>query len=165
MLKEFDIEKLNKNPFELIGKDWMLIAAGDKNKHNMMTASWGTMGVLWNKKIATIFIRPTRYTLDFVEKNDYFSLNVMTDKKVYNICGSKSGRDIDKTKACNLTPIFLDNTVFFEESELVIVCKKIYISALDNNNFLDPEIEKNYPQKDYHKIFVGEIIKAYKNEK
>ncbi len=164
MLKEIDIEKINTNPFELIGKEWMLIAAGNQSKHNMMTASWGTLGVLWNKNIATVFIRPSRYTLGFVENNDYFSLNFPIDRKVHSICGNKSGREIDKTKACNLTPVFSDNTVYFQESRLVIICKKIYFSTLDNSNFLNPDIEKNYPKKDYHKIFIGEIIKAYKNK-
>lgn len=164
MLKEFDIEKLNENPFKLIGKEWMLIAAGGNNKHNMMTASWGSFGVLWNKNIATVFIRPSRYTLSFIENNDCFSLNFPIDKKIHGICGSKSGRDINKTKACNLTPIYLDNTVYFEESRLVVICKKIYSSELDYSKFLDSEIEKNYPNKDYHKIFIGEIVKAYKNE-
>lgn len=164
MLKEFDVENLNNNTFELIGKEWMLVAAGDNIKHNMMTASWGSLGVLWNKKIVTVFIRPTRYTLEFVENNDYFSLNFPIDRKVHGICGSKSGRDIDKTKASNLTPIYSDNTVYFQESKLVFICKKIYSSVLECSKFLDSEIEKNYPNKDYHKVFIGEIVKAYKNE-
>lgn len=164
MLKELDIQNFNENPFTLIGDKWMLIAAGDTNGHNMMTASWGTLGVLWGKNIATVFIRPTRYTIEFIEKFDYFSLNFPINRSVHNICGSKSGRDIDKTKECKLTPVFKNNTVFFEESEFVLICKKIYHSKLIKDNFLVPEIEKNYMGKNYHKIFVGEIMKIYKNE-
>ncbi|HEY8443832.1 MAG TPA: flavin reductase [Clostridia bacterium] len=163
MLKEFRLKEFNKNPFDLIGNQWMLIAAGDQNKHNMMTASWGTLGVLWNKNVAIVFVRPTRYTCEFIEKHDYFSLNFPLDKKVHNICGSKSGRDIDKTKACNLTPVFADGTVYFKESEMALICKKIYKTELDSKMFLAPEIEKLYPLKDYHKVFIGEIVKAYKN--
>lgn len=162
MLKEFDLLSLDKNPFDLIGKQWMLIAAGDKEKHNMMTASWGTLGVLWNKNIAVIFVRPIRYTFEFLEKHEYFSINFPIDSKVHDICGGKSGREIDKTKACNLTPIYSDGTVYFEESEMVLICKKIYATEIDPNMFLDSEIHKNYPLKDYHKVYVGEIIKAYK---
>ncbi|HHW89772.1 MAG TPA: flavin reductase family protein [Clostridiales bacterium] len=162
MLKEFDLKTLNKNPFDLIGKQWMLISAGDNKKHNMMTASWGTLGVLWNKNIAIIFVRPTRYTFEFLEKHDHFSLNFPIDSKVHDICGSRSGREIDKTKACNLTPVYSDGTVYFGESEMVIICKKIYQTNIDPDMFLDSEIQKHYPLKDYHKVYIGEIIKAYK---
>lgn len=163
MLKEFDLKDFNRSPFDLIGNQWMLIAAGDEKKHNMMTASWGTLGVLWNKNVAIVFVRPTRYTCEFMEKHDYFSLNIPTNKKVHNICGSKSGRDIDKTKACNLTPVFSNDTVYFEECEMVFICKKIYKTEFDPNRFLAPEIQKLYPLRDYHNVYIGEIIKAYKN--
>ena len=164
MLKEFDLQSLNQSPFDLIGNQWMLIAAGDSQKHNMMTASWGTLGVLWNKNIAVVFVRPTRYTYEFIEKHDYFSLNFPIDSSVHKICGSKSGRDIDKTKACNLTPVISDGTVYFEESKMVLICKKIFKTEIDPTLFLDLEIEKHYPLKDYHKVFIGEIIKAYKKD-
>ncbi len=162
MLKETNIKDLQFNPFKLIGEEWMLIAAGDEKKHNMMTASWGGLGVLWEKNVATVYIRPTRYTLNFVEKEEYFTLNFFGKNKApHKIGGSKSGRDTDKAKAAGLTAVYDNNTVYYEEAELVIVCKKLYVSQFDNKNFVDPKIEKFY-DNDYHKIFIGEIVKVLK---
>ncbi|HHT84104.1 MAG: flavin reductase [Christensenellales bacterium] len=163
MLKEFDINEFKFNPFELIGKEWMLIACGDQNAHNMMTASWGGLGVLWEKNVATVYIRPTRYTYEFVQKKDYFSLNFFGGNKApHKIGGSKSGRDIDKAKAAGLTPVFDCDTVYYKEAELVIICKKLYCGQILKENFLDDNIDKFYPLKDYHKIFIGEIVKSLK---
>lgn len=160
MLKEINISDMKFNPFSLIGDEWMLVAAGNEQKHNMMTASWGGLGVIWNKNVSTIYIRPTRYTLDFVEKEDYYSLNFFGKNKApHKIGGSKSGRDMNKAKEANLTPIFENGTVYYEEAELVIICKKLYHSVLNNQNFLDAEIESFYAEKDYHRIFIGEITK------
>ncbi|HOO22968.1 MAG TPA: flavin reductase family protein [Clostridia bacterium] len=165
MLKEIAIENLKFNPFEVIGEEWMLIAAGKIEKHNMMTASWGGMGVLWGKNVATVYIRPTRYTLEFVENEDFFSLCFFgKNKKIHEVCGSKSGRDIDKTKAANLTPATDGNGLYFEEAELVFICKKVYFDDLKIANFLDKSVEKFYPIKDYHKVFIGEIVKVLKSE-
>lgn len=162
MLKETNIKYLEFNPFKLIGEEWMLIAAGDEKKHNMMTASWGGLGVLWEKNVATVYIRPTRYTVNFVEKQEYFTLNFFGKNKApHKIGGSKSGRDIDKAKAAELTPVFENGAVYYEEAELVLVCKKLYCSEFDNKNFVDGSIEKFY-DKDYHKIFIGEITKVLK---
>ncbi|MFW5780727.1 MAG: flavin reductase family protein [Bacillota bacterium] len=165
MHKEIDIKKMKFNPFTMIGEEWMLIAAGDENDSNMMTASWGGLGVLWHKNVATAYIRPTRHTLKFVEEKEYFSLCFLGENKAaYKVCGSKSGRDTDKAKEANLTPIFENGTVYYKESRLVFICKKIYHSTLDNKNFLDESIESLYSGGDYHKIFVGEIVKVLENQ-
>lgn len=163
MLQEFDIKDFKENPFKLIGDEWMLICAGDEKAHNMMTASWGGLGVLWGKNVATVYIRPTRFTLDFVEHKQFFTLNFFgKNKSVHKICGSKSGREIDKNSVKGLSPVYVDDAVYFAEAELVLVCKKMYESDLDSKYFLDPKIEEFYPIHDYHKMFIGEIVKAYK---
>lgn len=163
MLQEIKLKDLAINPFSLINDEWMLISAGNKEKSNMMTASWGGMGVLWEKNVVTIYIRPTRYTVEFVEREDYFSLSFLGKNKApHKITGSKSGRDIDKIKATGLTPIFDENTVYYEEAELVFICKKVYHGTMSNQNFLLPELENFYGQNDYHKVFIGEIIKVLK---
>lgn len=161
MFKEIKPAEMDENVFELIGKKWMLITAGKKESFNTMTASWGGMGVLWNKNVAFCFIRPQRYTYEFVEKNDTFTLSFYSEcyRDALNLCGSKSGRDIDKAKATGLIPIFSDGGVFFEQADIVIVCKKIYFQDFDAKNFLDENIEKNYSGKDYHRMYVGEIEK------
>ncbi|NMA65759.1 MAG: flavin reductase family protein [Clostridiaceae bacterium] len=139
----------------------MLVTSGTPKNFNMMTASWGGLGVLWGKNVCYIFIRPSRYTYEFIEKNDTFSLSFFNEewRKALNICGSKSGRDIDKVKETGLTPIACkNNTVGFEQARMIIECKKLYFQDIEPDNFLDPSIMKNYPKKDFHRVYVGEII-------
>lgn len=104
--REISVEQLKDNPFTLINKDWMLITAGDAEKHNTMTASWGGVGELWGKYVSTIYIRPQRYTLEFVEREEYYSLCFFGPeyRQALSLCGSKSGRDVDKDAATGLTP-------------------------------------------------------------
>ena len=106
--REISVEQLKDNPFTLINKDWMLITAGDAEKHNTMTASWGGVGELWGKYVSTIYIRPQRYTLEFVEREEYYSLCFFGPeyRQALSLCGSKSGRDVDKDAATGLTPCF-----------------------------------------------------------
>jgi flavin reductase (DIM6/NTAB) family NADH-FMN oxidoreductase RutF len=166
MFKEIKSTEMDENVFELIGKTWMLITAGDKKSFNTMTASWGGMGVLWNKNVVFCFIRPQRYTYEFVENNDVFTLSFYSEcyRDALNLCGAKSGRDIDKAKATGLIPIYSDGGVFFEQAKIVIVCRKIYFQDIDPTNFLDENIEKNYSNKDYHRMYIGEIEKILINE-
>lgn len=151
------------NVFDMIGKRWMLVTAGSPSAFNTMTASWGGLGILWERPVAFCFIRPQRYTLGFLEKSDRYTLSFYDDekyRKALNICGSKSGRDCDKVREAGLTPAFVEGTVYFEQASLVLVCRKLAARPMDPSFFLDPAIEKYYPQKDYHKIFVGAIEKV-----
>lgn len=161
--REINIADLSFKPFELISKDWMLITSGDEQRFNTMTASWGGLGVLWHKNVATVYIRPQRYTYEFVEKNDLLTLSFFGEeyRSALTLCGSKSGRDCDKAKEAGLTPLFVDGTTAFEEANLVLVCKKLYFDDLEPKQFLDSEIEKNYAAKDYHRMYILEIVKAY----
>jgi len=165
--KNIEPTELTINPFSAIGNDWMLITAGNEQKHNTMTASWGGLGVLWGKKTAFCFIRPQRYTLEFVDNNDLFTLSIF-DHKLYkdalDICGKYSGRDIDKDEKAGITPLYTDGTVAYNEAKLIFVVKKLYRQDIDPKYFLDPSIDKNYAQKDYHKMFVGEIVKVYEKK-
>jgi flavin reductase (DIM6/NTAB) family NADH-FMN oxidoreductase RutF len=158
---------LRENPFQLIGQDWMLITAGHGKSHstfNTMTAAWGGLGILWTKPVVFCFVRPTRYTYDFMEKNECFTLSFFAEtyREALNICGTVSGRQVDKVTRAGLTPFEIQpGAVTFKESRLVLVCKKIYFQDLDSSHFLDQTIERNYPQKDYHRMYVGEITAAY----
>lgn len=159
--KSIKPQEITGNTFSLIGSDWMLVTAGTMDKFNMMTASWGGMGVLWGKNVCFIFIRPTRYTYELLEKHDKFSLSFFDNKwrNALNLCGSKSGRDIDKAKATGLIPFVGENdTIGFEQARMIIECKKIYFQDIDPANFLDPAIMRNYSQNDYHRVYVGEIL-------
>ncbi len=164
--KEVNVNNLNINPFESIGKDWMLITSGDKEKFNTMTASWGGLGVLWNKNVTFSFVRPQRYTFEFLEKNDLYTLSFFNNnyRKALTLCGKVSGRDIDKVKESKLTPKFDNGFTYFEQARLVLACKKIYTQFIDPNHFIDDKIESNYENKDYHNMYVGEIISCLVNE-
>ena len=161
--KEVSPELIKDNPFKLIGSDWMLITAGTIKNYNMMTARWGGLGVLWDKKICFCVIRPQRYTYGFMEKSQYFTLSFFEEKyrKILEFCGTKSGRDVNKTQETGLMPVE-DSTgaVYFKQARLVIVAHKIYFQQMDPACFLDPRIHENYPNKDYHRMYVGELTRC-----
>ena len=160
--KETMPELLADNPFELIGKDWMLITAGTPQSFNTMTASWGGLGVLWERKVAFCFIRPTRYTYEFVERSDTFTLSFFEERyrKALSFCGSHSGRDVDKIKKAGLTPVNKGSFVYFDESRLVLACRKLSFQDISPDHFLDQSINDLYPEKDYHRMYIGEIVKC-----
>ena len=155
-------DMLKESVFSLIGARWMLVAATDKSgKTNAMTASWGGMGVLWGKKVAFVFIRPQRYTKRFVDETDKFTLSFFDDsyKKMLGYMGKVSGKDEDKMAKSGLTVTDKDGAPVFKEASLTLVCRKIYRDTLKEENFIDKSnIEKWYPQKDYHDVYVAEIV-------
>ncbi len=159
---ETDITKVEKlNPFEKIGKKWMLITAGDEKACNMMTASWGMMGVLWQKNVATVFVRPQRYTFKFVEENEYFSISFFDEeyRKELLFMGQNSGKDVNKLENTSLNPVYDQKAPYFKEACDVLICRKIYNQFITPECFLDSEIDKEYEAKDYHKVFIGEVEK------
>jgi flavin reductase (DIM6/NTAB) family NADH-FMN oxidoreductase RutF len=161
--KEISVYDIQDNPFKLIADDWMLITAGNLEKFNTMTASWGTLGELWNKKVAFCFVRPTRYTYGFMEAADTYSLSFFAEKyrEALNFCGSHSGRNVDKMAKTGLAPLEWEGkAVYFQQARLVLICKKVYLQDLDPALFLDPVIHDAYPKKDYHRMYVGEIIRC-----
>ena len=163
--KEISVKELNENVTTLIGEEWMLVTAGDENGHNMMTASWGGIGVMWAKPVAVSVIRPQRYTKKFLDKTDRFTLSFYgDDKEIHKICGSKSGSDTDKTAETGLAPVYSDGTVYFEQARLVLVCKKLYVQPMDENCFIDKSLMKFYEEKDFHVMYVGEIEKVLVKE-
>lgn len=165
--KEMAIEEVRLNPFDKIGKEWMLITAGDQEAHNTMTASWGGLGFLWGKNVATVYIRPQRYTKSFVDTKERFTLSFYSEqyRSALNICGSKSGRDCAKETEAGLTPFSVDGTMAFEEADLILVCRKLYHQAMLPECFdVDGEDEKWYANKDYHVMYIAEIEKVYVRE-
>ncbi len=161
-MNEINALSLQKTPFEMIGKDWMLITAGNDQKYNTMTASWGGLGVLWNKNVAFAFVRPQRFTFDFLNDSEYFSLSFFGEeyREALGFCGKYSGRDVDKAKECNLTPDFDENAPFFKEAQTVVICRKLYVQQMNEESIFDESIKSNYSGDDYHHVFVGEIVKV-----
>ncbi len=163
-MKKIDIKDLKGNAVSLFDDKWCLITAGTEDSYNTMTASWGAMGELWNKDVCFCFIRPQRYTYEFTEKNDLFTLSFFGEeyRKALSFCGTKSGRDCDKAKETGLTPRAVDGSMSFEESEIIIVLKKVAIQDINPEGFIDETIdEKCYPQKDYHRMYIGEVVSCY----
>ncbi len=168
MNKEFQKitpEKIQGNVFKSIGKDWMLITAGNMESWNTMTASWGTMGVLWNLPVAVCFIRPQRYTFEFAEKSKYFTLSFFDNKykDILNFCGSKSGRDFDKAAETGLKVFSTESgNIAFEQSRLIMECEKIYADNLKPDNFILKDlITRNYPKNDFHRFYIGHVRNVY----
>ena len=157
--KNINPMELNENVIRLISLEWMLITAGDESGYNTMTASWGGLGFMWNRPVALCVVRPVRHTYGFIEKHGAFTLSFYDEKykKALQLCGSKSGRDIDKAKEAGLTPVFESGSVYFSEARLVLICKKLYYNDINPGNFIDKKINENYPNQDYHRVYVGEI--------
>lgn len=162
-------KEVNDNFIKLIGDQWMLVTAGDSAKFNTMTASWGCAGYLWNKPVVFIFIRPQRYTFGFLEENKDFTLSFFDEKyrEALQICGSVSGRDVNKMEKTDLTPRFTaEGNVTFEEARLVLECRKLYGDFLNPEAFIDKEIfEKVYGKEEgVHKVFVAEIVNVWEKK-
>jgi len=160
-LRAVDPRVIPDNAFKLIADDWMLITAGKIDSFNTMTASWGALGELWHKKVCFCFVRPTRYTYEFMERSGVFTLSFFDEKyrAALDFCGKVSGRTYDKAQQTGLTPVTSEQGgVYFAQARLVLVCRKLYAGSLDPALFLATEIEANYPKKDYHRMYIGEIL-------
>ena len=166
--KEINPKEIVESPFKLIGDDWALVTAGDREKFNTMTISWGGVGIMWGKPVVFTFIRPQRYTFAFMENGDRYTMSFFDEKyrDALKFCGSKSGKDYDKVKETGLTPAFTENgSVYFEEAKLVLVCKKMAKSKFDPKEFIDDTVDdKWYPEKDFHYIYFAEIEKVLISE-
>ena len=167
-LKEIPVQELQMNPMTLIAKEWMLITAGNAERgYNTLTASWGHLGSIWGHggglPTSVVYIRPQRYTKEFVDREDYYTLSFFPEeyKKQLGYLGSHSGRDGDKVGKVGLTPVFDAGSTYFAEAKLVLVCRKLYRGSLKEEGFVDKGIiEDCYPNRDFHDFYVGEIVKV-----
>lgn len=181
-MKAIDVRELKDNFFEAIGKEWMLVTAGTVERFNVMTASWGGIGWLWNKPVAYVFIRPERYTYEFAEQSDHITLSFLgmsrEAREIYKVCGSKSGRDINKVKACGLEVEDLgQDGVAYRQTRLTLVGRKLYADDLRAECFTDTTVrDKWYSSGEeaktldsgitsgLHRMYVVEIVAAYVND-
>lgn len=160
---EISPEQIEKNPFSMIGKEWMLIGAEKEGKVNAMTASWGGVGVLWNKNVVFGFVRPQRYTKEFLDAGDRFSLSFFDEsyRETLGYFGRVSGRDEDKIANSGLQIDHCEGAPYFADGNLILLCKKLYVGSISPDSILLPEIDqKMYPDKDYHAVYIGEIVKV-----
>lgn len=165
--KKIETNEIAENAIKLIGNDWMLITAGDKNSFNTMTAAWGGMGFLWNKAVVFAFVRPQRYTFEFTEKNTYFSLSFFDKnyKDVLQYCGKVSGRDENKVEKAGLHSIETANTIAFQEARLIIECKTLYKDWIKEEAFQQQSLLSIYKEKDYHMMYIAEITAVYEKNR
>jgi flavin reductase (DIM6/NTAB) family NADH-FMN oxidoreductase RutF len=165
-LKTIPVEKLALYPSHIWSNSWFLLSSGDfqSGQFNAMTVAWGSMGYLWQMPFVQIFVRPSRYTFQFMNKYDTFTLCAFPEqyKKALNHLGSKSGRDGDKIVQSGLSPVRATRVeaAAFAEAELVIECRKMYWQDLDPAHFLDARINRQYSQGDIHRVYFGEILAA-----
>jgi flavin reductase (DIM6/NTAB) family NADH-FMN oxidoreductase RutF len=166
--RKVDITELKFNPFTKIGKEWMLLTGGNMQDFNTMTASWGQLGVLWNKNVFTCYIRPNRHTFGFVENGESFTASFYGEeyRKALSFCGSHSGRDCYKAKETGLTPAEFEGNVAFAEADMVFVCRKLYSYDLAKEGFLtDDGLPEQFFAKDpYHRAYISEITAVYVKE-
>jgi flavin reductase (DIM6/NTAB) family NADH-FMN oxidoreductase RutF len=161
--KNIDPLKLSLAAFKVWKKDWFLLTGGDfaAGKFNTMTVAWGSIGNMWDRPFVLAVVRPTRYTYGFMEQYPTFTLSLLPDRyrQALNFCGTKSGRDVDKVAATGLTPIAGRSVAApaFDEAELIIECRQIYVDDYAPEKFLDPKIDDNYRLKDYHRLYYGQI--------
>ena len=159
----YPIDMLDINPFTKLSKEWALVTAGDKEKSNTMTVSWGGTGVLWGKNVVFIFIRESRYTKDFIDNGEFFSLSFLSEKyrDALKYCGAHSGRGEDKWAKAGLTPATRHGIPYPDEANLVFLCRKMAAVPIEEASFTDKAIMHQwYGDHDMHTMYVGEIIEV-----
>lgn len=167
VMKEIKASELNLNPITEISDGWMLLTAGCAERgYNTMTCSWGHIGSIWGRGrgmgTAICYVRPQRYTKEFIDREELYTLTFFPEgyKKQLAYLGSHSGRDEDKVAVAGLTPVFGDGFTYFAEAKLVLVCRKLYRAPLKEEGFIDRKaMEDNYPERDFHDLYIGEIVK------
>jgi flavin reductase (DIM6/NTAB) family NADH-FMN oxidoreductase RutF len=166
-----DPDDLKENPFSMIGKDWMLLTASNGETFNTMTIAWGTLGVLWWKPVMSCYVRPDRYTAEFLEAGSYYTFSALgpEHREALEFCGSRSGRTVDKVKETGLTPVRLpaeypgnleleESVVAFAEARTILVCRKIWYEDIQPPHVLDDALRIRYEEKKQHRMYVGEIV-------
>lgn len=163
--EKIDVKELCFSPVEAIGEDWGILTGVSDKGFNSMTVSWGSVGVLWSKPVVFAFVRPHRYTYEFLRDGEMFSLAIMNKEihKKMAVFGSKSGRDVDKYAQSGLTVVYENGVPYPGEAETVFICKKIAKGDITPEWFIDESIDgDNYPKKDYHGMYIGEITAVLK---
>ncbi len=162
-MKEINIRDIKESAVKMISDDWALLSAGNEKSFNTMTVSWGGIGELWGKDVAFIFVRPQRYTKDFIDREGMMTLSFFGGeyKKEMGFCGKNSGRNYNKFAETGLTPEFSDGTVYIKEAKHVLILKTLAVTEMTPDSFLDKEIDVScYPNKDYHIVYIAEIVKT-----
>ena len=161
---ELPVTEIRSNPFQLIGRDWMLITAGTLDAFNTMTASWGNLGHLWERDVAICYVRPQRHTFAFMERASVYTLSFFdaTWRGALEYCGSHSGREVDKPAQTGLAPFATPaGGVAFEQARLILECRKLYAGDITEADFAEHAVvDQVYAARDFHRFYVGQILRA-----
>ncbi|MCQ2611222.1 MAG: flavin reductase [Treponema sp.] len=166
MFVKTDLYDLNFNVFQEINKNWTLVAAkNSQGKSNALTASWGAMGEIWGTEAATVYIRHSRYTKQFIDDSQYFTISLFNGHKdALGVMGSKSGKNCDKVKEAGLTPAEVEGQPTFEEASGVLICKKIFNTDIKMQDMSDELKNQFYKDGDIHTMYIGQIVACYMNK-
>ena len=154
------MKAFNTEIFTQFDKTWGLLCAGTMEHHNAMSISWGGMGTLWNKPVVTVYVNPLRYTYQFMEANEFFTVSFLPAelKKAHGVMGAKSGRDTDKDKEAHLTPVPAGESVSYAEAEVTLLCRKIYYDDFEIDRVPADVVEEHYITEPVHRMYIGEVI-------
>lgn len=158
------LDELSLRSYHVWETQWLLLCAGDyaARRFNAMTIAWGSIGSMWGRPFVQVAVRPTRYTFTFMQQYPTFTVSAFAEeyRPGLHLLGTRSGRDGDKISAAGLTPCASENVAApsFAEAALTLECRTIYWDDLKPDHFLDPAIDKNYPERDYHRLYFGEIV-------
>ena len=164
--QEITARDIEGNPVRIFADEWFELAAGKEGDMNLMTIAWGSLGELWGRPVVTVYVSTSRYTNEFMAKNDYFTLThfpaSMREKLQY--LGTASGRDEDKVKGAGLTTEFTDlGNPIFAEADLAIECKKVYADQFKAD--LMPLERRQWHEETgtgIHVMYIGEIVNVWK---
>lgn len=169
--KHINISDLKIKPHHLFDEQWCLLTAGDyrAGDFNTMTIAWGAVGTMWSRPFTFVAVRHSRHTYGFMQRYETFTVSAFPQeyKKALSYLGSHSGRDEDKILISGLTPQASSKVIApsFEEAELVIECQKIYADDLNPVHFIDQTLYDLYPNRDFHRIYYGEILTVTATDK
>lgn len=166
-LQRVDLDTMTPEVFRVFSEQNALLTAGDKEGCNTMTIGWCQLGCIWNLPVCTVYVRPERYTYQFIESHDYFTISILpaSEKKTMALCGSKSGRDVDKISECGLTVRYgAGDAPFFEEAQWVLVCRKLYAQDMEPSCTLEEAAILPFYGKrgGWHRSYTGQVVEAYK---
>lgn len=155
-----------KKAFGVYDKEWALVTAGTADNYNTMTISWGGLGTIWNKPVATVYVKPIRHTHSFLDNNDYFTVSFYGEeyRKDLGLLGTLSGRDGDKVAQTKLTAVSVGDSVSFKEAEITLLCKKIYRQDLITDTMPQFAIDRYYTDEAPHTMFIGEVVDIIENK-
>ena len=146
--------------FDIFNKEWAIVCAGEQEHYNAMTISWGGLGTLWGKPVVTVYVKPVRYTYQFMNDSEYFTVSFYDEqyRNAMQVYGSTSGRNTDKEAVTGFVPVKLEHGVTYEQAKVTLVCRKIYYNDLVLENIPEEVVQRTYTTEAPHRMFIGEVI-------